>query len=271
MFGILNSTINTQSSNMNSGGEVGDYNTLDDTVLSAIFRAPLTIVSTRLRTSARTLNLRTLATVSQAQIWEIQTGLYTAEGAADMLIHSVVNDVDKTFFVRPPCSIKTYNQALGLKRSGVSSSVKFGTPNNPSGTLGNGTNNPEYGTGLAISRGHGSVQTTTGIGLGESSTFSPIKITLDGDSELYKGDFLTFKGDPKAYLVTDVQGTDQGSNIIFIYIFPALKASLSITQVANFGASATMKCKYDGSSVIGISYIDGILADPGTVTIVEAI
>jgi len=91
---------------------------------------------------------------------------------------------------------------------------------------------------------------------------SSVTITNPGGT-IPKGTFVKFAGHSKIYLTTaDISGA--GS----LGIFPELTASVS-SETMTYLDNVIMDCYYDESTVTGMSYIDGILQDPGTVTLVE--
>lgn len=87
---------------------------------------------------------------------------------------------------------------------------------------------------------------------------------------LPRGEFITFAGDPKVYMILD-PGTPSGYNSINVKITPSLAASRSIYDVVTYGNLVTMECYYDPNTILGIKYTDGILTDPGSVKLLENI
>lgn len=78
-----------------------------------------------------------------------------------------------------------------------------------------------------------------------------------------KGEFIQFTGDTKVYLVK-AGGTT-------ITVSPPLLKPTTIGQTIKTGGNITMLARYDDSVKIGITYVDGILSDPGSIKFVEAL
>lgn len=89
---------------------------------------------------------------------------------------------------------------------------------------------------------------------------------LSAGEEMALGEFITFSGDTKVYIVTHT-----GSNGSGVGIFPALRAGRTSGTGIKYGDKVTMQGRYDSNTQLGIKYIDGVLSDPGTVKIIEAI
>ena len=98
----------------------------------------------------------------------------------------------------------------------------------------------------------------TVVGINAVGTTS---IGLDGN--ISTGEFIQFTGDTKVYLVTT-----GGSTVI---ISPPLMKATTASQVVITGGSVTMSARYDNTTRIGITYIDGILSDPGSLKFIEAL
>lgn len=82
--------------------------------------------------------------------------------------------------------------------------------------------------------------------------------------DLIAGEFINFANHKKVYLVTSV---DQESNAITI--FPPLLANVDVGELISHGDSTILHVKNETSTVLGMTFIDGLLMDPGTVTLVE--
>lgn len=100
----------------------------------------------------------------------------------------------------------------------------------------------------------GSTQAT-----GTAGTYS---VTVNSSSNLKSGDFISFSGHQKVYLIMAVSGQT-------LTVFPKLRSSNLGTL--NYGNNTVMKARYDVDTVIGITYTDGILSDPGTIKLIEAL
>lgn len=84
---------------------------------------------------------------------------------------------------------------------------------------------------------------------------------------IYKGEFVRFANHNKVYLAT--ANITAGGN--YISIFPKLLVPVPSNTVMTYGNDVIFRARYDTDTVLGISYKDGILSDPGTVTLIEAI
>jgi len=79
---------------------------------------------------------------------------------------------------------------------------------------------------------------------------------------LPKGEFINFANHDKVYLVTGVVGSTYT-------ISPRLIAAVALNTVVRYGANTIMKARYDTDTMLGITYVDGIMSDPGTVKLIE--
>lgn len=86
-------------------------------------------------------------------------------------------------------------------------------------------------------------------------------ITLSGS--VNKGEFIQFTGDSKVYLVKSGGST--------INIKPALLKATTAGQAVVTGGNVTMSAYYDSTVKLGLTYIDGILSDPGSLKFIEAL
>ena len=99
-----------------------------------------------------------------------------------------------------------------------------------------------------------------------SGTAGGFTVTASGPGTLKKGEFVRFAGaggHNKVYMVTaDCSGGT-------LNIFPRLKSNVSGTMETGDGVN--FKARYDPSTILGMTYQNGILGDPGTVTFLESI
>ena len=86
-------------------------------------------------------------------------------------------------------------------------------------------------------------------------------VSISGGS-IPKGEFVRFSSHNKVYMVT----TDSSGGSLSI--FPKLKSAVS--GAMEVGDSVNFKATYDPSTILGMTYQNGILGDPGTVTFIEA-
>jgi uncharacterized secreted protein with C-terminal beta-propeller domain len=78
------------------------------------------------------------------------------------------------------------------------------------------------------------------------------------------GEFIQFTGASKVYLVIAKTTSD-------IRIAPSLITTVAAATVLLRGGRVTMQAYYDPSVKLGITYIDGVLSDPGSVKLIEDI
>ena len=80
------------------------------------------------------------------------------------------------------------------------------------------------------------------------------------------GEFIKFETDSKIYVIVD-PGVD-GLNV---QLHPPLRANVPIGTKVWYGSKVTLTARYDPDIALGLKFIDGILADPGTIKLVEAL
>jgi len=84
-----------------------------------------------------------------------------------------------------------------------------------------------------------------------------------------KGSFITFANHDKMYIVTsdcDLSGSTANLNI-----FPALRQDLTNTTGVNIKDQVSFKHFRSIDTMTGITFNDGVLSSPGTITLIEAI
>jgi hypothetical protein len=79
------------------------------------------------------------------------------------------------------------------------------------------------------------------------------------------GEFITFSDETKVYLIVDT------SNPTYTKVYPEFRSTKAIGVTIKYGNSVTMSAKYDTDTIKGARYVDGILVDPGTVKLIEAV
>jgi hypothetical protein len=80
------------------------------------------------------------------------------------------------------------------------------------------------------------------------------------------GEFIQFDTDSKVYIVID-----PGVNGVGVIISPKLRLPVYPDTIVKFGSKVTLAARYDTTMTLGMKYIDGILVDPGTIKLVEAL
>lgn len=115
----------------------------------------------------------------------------------------------------------------------------------------------------------GSVKNRSGSGtcaLGASGISGDNSITIAATSNVIpKGTFIKFSDHAKVYLTT----TTKSSNIV--NIFPSLRQNVTNGTTFKWLDDVDMTVILDDSSIIGMSYTDGVLMDNGEIKLVEAL
>lgn len=106
--------------------------------------------------------------------------------------------------------------------------------------------------------------TSTSIKAAENLPLQAITIALQNNGKVAKGEFITFANHSKVYVLTDeLSGNGR------VGIYPPLRAPVPLGTTVNFGDKTQMVVRYAPETALGITYVDGILSDPGTVKFVE--
>jgi len=87
---------------------------------------------------------------------------------------------------------------------------------------------------------------------------------ISGAANLIKGEFIQFTGDPKVYVVKE-----PGSAGVGVKIEPKLRLAVADLTAIILGPKVTMHALYHTDTRLGITYVDGILSDHGTVRLIE--
>lgn len=85
---------------------------------------------------------------------------------------------------------------------------------------------------------------------------------------LPKGYFFQFANHDKVYVTTAATGTAPIETLSF---FPSLRADVPDNTAVNLGDSVTFNYFRDLDTLQGITYRDGVLVDPGTIRLLEAL
>jgi len=108
--------------------------------------------------------------------------------------------------------------------------------------------------------------TTSIITASANAVSNTSSIYIQGNNgSLSKGEFIKFSNHDKIYILTSNR---IGNGTINIY--PPLLTDVSIGTGISYGANTTMKVRYDTDAVLGITFTDGILSDPGSITLIES-
>lgn len=210
-------------------------NTGLDSELVAVFSTPLKIKSNVPGYAQDTNNLRRIASTSVAQRWEIEAAIVPTNNSAEFFTHNVINNFGSKIYVRVPQMPMMSHGAYGK-----SATTPVGAPIGSKPLI---TTVAQYAAGS-------SVLSAAGLGTYDFAI----------------GEFIQFAGDNKVYLIKH-----PGVKGIGFEVFPALRTpKLAGVQII-YGDAVTMHAYYDNSNSFGIGYSDGVLTDPGTFTLVEAL
>ncbi len=207
-------------------------NTGLDSELAAVFASPLSITSNQPAFVSDTLTLRRRVSSQDVQRWEIETNLAPTSGNGGFLVHNIRAGYVEKMYVRMP-------QIPGLK----SLEAKLEADDRNAHT---------YVVPKVLN---------TVVAGSNNITVTGLK-----GYELAAGEFIKFAGDSKVYAVID-PGV-MGSNVL---IHPNLRATVYAQTEISYGSHCTLTARYDSTVALGIKFIDGILADHGTVKFVEAL
>jgi len=88
---------------------------------------------------------------------------------------------------------------------------------------------------------------------------------------LPKGSFISFESHSKVYLLQNDLDFDNELDTVIASIYPNLTVETSSGSVVNYGANCSLHYYRDINSTQGITFSDGVLANQGTVTLIEAL
>lgn len=92
------------------------------------------------------------------------------------------------------------------------------------------------------------------------------QVSVTTNKLISKGEFIQFQNHSKVYLVKS--NRDKNG---FLELYPALRQDVPNTTVVLFGDNVRMSVRYDLDTALGITYVDGVLSDPGSVKLIEAL
>lgn len=92
-------------------------------------------------------------------------------------------------------------------------------------------------------------------------------ICSSGSKILPVGEFIRFQGHSKVYMVSSSTSLSNGINQI--EVFPKLVKAIDANEPVSFGSKVTMAAMYGDDAKIGITYVDGIMAQMDQITIIE--
>jgi len=110
-------------------------------------------------------------------------------------------------------------------------------------------------------------------------------VTINSDGYVKKGAFFKFSNHDKLYLltsevlVTEVITTDVFGNTTVTYedveqeisFFPPLQTAVTTAHTVRTGEAVQFSYYRDLSNAQGITFTDGILSSPGTISLIEAL
>lgn len=103
-----------------------------------------------------------------------------------------------------------------------------------------------------------------------SSNLNAVKgatqVSVTTNKIIAKGEFIQFQNHSKVYLVTSERDKDG-----FLSIYPSLRQDVPASTVVIFGDNVRMSVRYELDTALGITYVDGIMSDPGSVKLIEAL
>jgi hypothetical protein len=112
---------------------------------------------------------------------------------------------------------------------------------------------------------------TSSIAVAAAGGSSSVTVSRTSNSGLLpKGSFVKFSNHDKVYIVK--QGVSLfGIGNASISIYPALTSALTTSHSIVMGDSVDFTYYRSVDDITGITYMDGILADPGRITLIEAL
>lgn len=212
--------------------------------------APFSIVSNEPHFDIQTVSLKTGRVSQGHQRWELSfavqpEGSETNNLFVDMLV-SGQNSPDTMIMPQFAVISETYatypkeDPSIELTFDGSSDSYVFGTA--------------------------GALQVGIAAEYGDST------VTLDSSSargKLMKGTFIKFSEGDKVYIVTSE--TDLSGSTAVVPIYPSLRRDLSTSATLQYGDDCIFSYYRDIGNSTGITFEDGVLANPGQITLYEAL
>jgi hypothetical protein len=121
-----------------------------------------------------------------------------------------------------------------------------------------------------IKRLRGGIDDVENLSLATSTACSAgsrlVNVSGLGNDNFGIGEFIRFDSDSKVYAVTD-----PGINGSGMQVHPPLRTTVYPSTKVWYGSKVTMTARYDTDVAVGIRFSDGILLDPGTIKLVEAL
>ena len=259
-------------------------NTGADSELIAIFAVPVAIKSRKITFGSDTLSLKRSVSSSIAQRWEFEATIAQSDNGVEFFINSAYSDTDQVVYIRLPAPLQKGGSAIGAARGiAVSATdvlladdsptdylvLSVGGDNLLIGAFGDTAeeypmDNPQLISNSEFVESNGTAISSPG-NVGETI----MDITLDESSRIFLGNFIQFAGHDKIYLIKKINSISV--NTANVEIMPPLISTVANAEAITLGSSIVAEMNYEIDNVFGITYSDGILTDPGTVRLVEAL
>lgn len=141
------------------------------------------------------------------------------------------------------------------------------TADNAAGILAGSFNNPHGVKSMPMPQIEDQSVDNTGITVNASYAIGADTINVVGGAELYAGRFIKFDNHSKIYMLKDSATVTGVASAISIY--PALIAA--VTNIVTVDIDPNIQYYRDQSDIMGITFTDGVLSSPGTISITEAL
>jgi hypothetical protein len=195
----------------------------------------------------------------------IENGVVTVRFVTPM---SVVSN--QPVFVADTLSLKRQVLSQGVQRWEISTNLE---PSNNSADflLHSVTNGYDKVFDIQVPQvfkksGETSTATVVQVNFAAAANSSTISCNINGS--LLKGEFIKFSNHDKVYIVLNTVSSSISAQI---QIYPPLRKPVSDSTLMLIKQEVVMKCRYDLSTALGITYVDGVLSDPGTVGFIEVL
>jgi hypothetical protein len=173
-------------------------------------------------------------------------------------------------------SLKTRRASQGHQRWELSFNIQP-TDNNIEETLLAGIDNlnsetmimPQFTSVLERFTATGTFQTTGTANAG--ATTINVANSASESGIIPKGYFIKFSTHDKLYILTDDINFNSASSVLNLFIYPKLKVQLNSNTQILLGDDSLFSYYKDINNQTGITFTDGVLANPGTITLLEAI
>lgn len=166
-------------------------------------------------------------------------------------------------YVQDTNSLRRITQSQGTQRWEIETKI---VPSNNSANflVHSATSSAHTPVFIRMPQVYGLTYTVASRNVTTTTTKSSNTIPVDG--ALVVGEFIKFNNHNKVYLVID-DGLISGS----IKTVPSLRQDVPAGTAIKAGLQVTFRAYYDTSVHTGITYVDGVLSDPGSVRFIEAL